>query len=168
MKQVKKDRRTYSVDFFVMLVVFLIYAGAMLLLVYMGTGVYRSVTSQMERHYSTRTAQAYITEKIRQNDSGRSISAEEFEGKSALVFRENVGEKVYVTYIYEDDGQLKELLTRENSQVSLDGGTSLLDLQEFQVRELEDGGFSICLTEKEGNSREFIVYQDSEGQEAKE
>lgn len=157
----KKDRE-HSVDFLFALVTFLIYAGAMILLVYMGVVVYRSVTGQMEQHYATRTAQAYITEKIRQNDQAGAITVEQVEERRVLAFWEMVEEKQYVTYIYEDDGKLKELFMAADSGVSLNGGTEILELQGFDAEELSGGGFQITITDSEDRARSFVIYQDSE------
>lgn len=158
----RKEQRTYSVDFFVTLVTFLVYAGAMILLVYMGTAVYRSVTEQMELHYATRTAQAYITEKFHQNDKAGMIRAEEVDGKTVLALREEAAEHIYVTYIYEDGGYLKELFTRDGNEVSWADGSELVEMQDFFVKEMERNGFSFCLTDREGSDHEFVIYQESE------
>lgn len=160
----RKRQQSHSVDFLFTLVTFLIYASAMIMLVYMGTAVYRSVTQQMEQHYATRTAQAYITEKIRQNDKSGSIFAEQVDGHQVLTFLESVDGRDYVTYIYEDEGKLKELFTRKDSEISLSGGTEILDLQGFSVEEPEDGCFRISITDADGKTREFVIYQDSEEQ----
>ena len=163
-----KRKKTHSADFLFTLVTFLIYAGAMILLVYLGTIVYRSITEQMELHYSTRTAQAYITEKIHQNDKSGAITTEEIDGKSVLVFREEIEGRIYITYIYEDAGQLKELYTREDSMVSLEDGNSLLELQGFEVEEIPHNGFRVILMDQNSEMQEFVIFQDSERQEGLE
>lgn len=157
-----KKQQNHSVDFLFTLMTFLVYAGAMLMLVYMGTSVYKSVTQQMEQHYVTRTAQAYIVEKIRQNDKSGTISAGEVKGRPALILKETVEDEEYVTYIYADDGKLKELFVKADSELSLDMGMEMLDVEDFSIEETRKGLFEASITDKEGVVRTFVVHRDSE------
>lgn len=156
-----KKQQSHSVDFLFTLMTFLVYAGAMLMLVYMGTSVYKSVTQQMEQHYVTRTAQAYIVEKIRQNDKSGTISAGEVQEHPALILKETVGDEEYATYIYADGGKLKELFVKADSEFSLDMGMEMLDVEDFSIEETKEGLFKASVTDQEGVVRTFVVHRDS-------
>ncbi len=157
-----KKQRSHSVDFLFTLATFLIYAGAMLMLVYMGIAVYQSVTGQMEQHYITRTAQAYIVEKIRQNDQSGMISTGEIDDHPALLLKESIADEEYVTYIYADDGKLKELFVKADSAVSAGMGTEILEIGDFSIEELQEGLFGVSITDGEGTVRAFMIRRDSE------
>lgn len=157
-----KRQQNHSVDFLFTLAAFLVYAGAMLMLVYMGAAVYKSVTRQMDEHYSTRTAQAYIVEKIRQNDKSGTVGAEERDGHRMLVLKETIEGKEYATYIYTDGGKLKELFVNSQTEISLDKGREILDLQDFSIEEEEDGFFRASIEDAKGITREFFIHTDSE------
>ena len=161
----RKQQPEHSADFLFVLLTFLIYAGAMILLVGMGTLVYRDVTQRMEEHTVTRTVQAYITEKIRQNDGAGKISVEEIEGRTVLVLEQTVENTAYVTCIYEDGGWLRELFTKKSGEYSLSGGTEILEIRDFSVRETEEGCFWFQFADQTGIPGRFVVYRDSWEQE---
>lgn len=161
----RKQQPQHSADFLFALLAFLIYAVAMILLVGMGTMVYRDVTRRMEEHTVTRTVQAYITEKIRQNDGTGGISVEETDGRTVLILEQEVEGTEYVTCIYEDQGWLKELFTKKSGAYSLDGGTEMLEIRDFSAEETDKGSFRFRFTDQTGVPRWFVVYQDGAGQE---
>lgn len=161
----RKQQPKHSVDFLFTLLTFLIYAGAMILLVGMGTLVYRNVTQRMEEHTVTRTVQAYITEKIRQNDGAGRVSVKEMDGKTVLVLEQTIENTEYVTCIYEDEGWLKELFTKKDGEYSLSGGTEMLEVREFSAKETDLGSFRFQFADETGIQREFMVYLDSREQE---
>lgn len=161
----RKQQPGHSAYFLFTLITFLVYAVAMILLVGMGTLVYRNVTQRMEEHTVMRTVQAYITEKIRQNDGAGRVSVEEMDGKTMLVLEQTVENTEYVTCIYEDEGWLKELFTKKDGEYSLSGGTEILEVRKFSVKEMNGESFWFQFTDGTGIQREFVVYLDSVAQE---
>ena len=128
----------------------LILFGVMLLtgvmLIAMGTGVYENVLTSMDANDNSRTAPAYIRQKIRQAGDAGAVSAGELDGCDAIVIRESIGGETYLIYLYCDDGSLKELLIREgNASISASAGSDILDLSGMSVSASEDGA-SILVT----------------------
>lgn len=160
MKQ--REQNNHSIDFLFIMLTFLMYAGSMIALVYMGAQVYQSVTAQMNNHYATRTAQAYISEKVRQNDRAGCISVTQLDGHDALAFYQSVEDSDYVTYIYSYEGSLMELFTRADREVSAGSGTEILKLPELSIEEREDGFLEVFITDNAGFTRSFWIHRESD------
>lgn len=158
-----KQRRqnSHSIDFLFVILAFLMYAGAMITLVYMGAQVYQSVTVKRDRHYAEGTAQAYITEKVRQNDRAGSIWVEQIEGQNVLALRQTIEGQDYITYIYSYDKGLRELFARADREVSLADGTEIFRLGGFSVEEVQGGFLKGSITEEEGFTRTFWIHRES-------
>ena len=71
------------------------------------------------------------------------MSLEDFQGTRALCFRERISQKDYCTYIYFYEGALKELFTAADSHADLSMGTSLAQLSDFQIENIEDTFFFV-------------------------
>lgn len=147
----------HSIDFLFSMMAFLVYAAAMLAFTGFGAGVYRSVTARMESNHTVGTVRAYFTEKIRQHDAENAVTAGEIEGEPALIIRETLGEKEYLTYIYAEEGMLKELLIPAGREAVRSEGTEILALDQFWIEEFREGCFRIGFTEEDGIPREFII-----------
>ena len=63
-----------------------------------------------------------MTEKIRQADRSGAITASTLEGRSVLKLQKTVQDTAYITWLYEDEGYLKELMVREDTPLSLSAG----------------------------------------------
>lgn len=158
-----KEQKKYSVDFLFTMITFALYAGMMIALVYMGAQVYQSVIAGMRNHDATRTAQAYIVEKVRQSDTAGSIRAEKIQGTDVLVLKQSVEGREYATYIYTREGMLKELFTRADREVTLSDGTGILELSDFSIEEKEGGLLKGAITDNRGFTRTFWIYRECEG-----
>lgn len=154
--------RKHSIEDLFILVTFLVYAIALLMFASLGASVYRNVTSQMQQHQIRRTAESYLREKIRQHDRKGAIRIGEVEGQQALQITEQIEEKVYVTYIYTDNGMLKELFISAEKEPRLQDGTGLLELNNLTLEEEEDGYLKIRLEMNDGKERRFLVRRRSE------
>lgn len=157
----QKRQNSHSIDFLFVIVAFLMYAGSMIALVYMGAQIYQSVTAKMNDHYAVGTAQAYITEKIRQGDQAGAIRVKQIEGQSVLTLRQTVEGQDYITYIYSYDGGLRELFIRADREISLADGKEILQLKGFSVEEIQGGFLKASITDEEGLTRTFWVHQES-------
>ena len=147
----------HSIENLFIMVTFLVYAAALLVFVSLGATVYRSVTTQMQQHQNQRTAESYLREKIRQNDRKGAIQIGEAEGRQVLQITEQIGEKKYVTYIYADEGRLKELFISAEKEPRLQDGTALLDLKILTFEEEENGYLVISLETVQNGVHRFLV-----------
>ena len=83
------------------------------------------------------------------------ISVQEMEGQQVLVIDSVHGEEMYSSYIYLEDGSLKELFVKKADFAGLEGGQELVELESFSV----DRPKMICwrfLCRQPGSRRQFI------------
>ena len=147
----------HSIEVLFTMVTFLVYAMALLLFVSLGATVYRSVTQQMEVQQTQRTAENYLREKIRQNDQAGAVSIGEVDGIQALQICQTVGEKEYRTYIYAEDGYLKELMIASERTAKGTDGTELLKLEKLEFTEEDDGCLNVDMQMDENHSHSFLI-----------
>lgn len=119
--------------------------ATMLLLIVLGVGIFSltvSSTSAYKRLYNgknlqseLRVALSFVQMKIRQNDLKNAIRVEEnpVNGGPAVVIREKIGDEVYETWIYQDDGKLREVLVLEGETPSNDLSFEIADLDGFSA-----------------------------------
>lgn len=136
----KSKKQGHIVDLFFTLSLFCLFAASALIVVIIGSGVYRKTTANMEKNYATRTALSYTAEKIRQHDSAGSVYlTDDEEGNTLLVLTDNAGGETYLTYIYAYDGRLCELVVKEGAGFSKEQGEQILEVDTFSIEEEEDG-----------------------------
>ncbi len=160
MERVKKD--TLSVIFVVSL--FLMYTASSLILAIIGTQVYSDSADVSEQNYNARTSLFYITEKVRQSEGAAQIRIESVFGGDALVFREEIGDYTFDTYIYIEDGYLCELSTLSDTAVSADIGQRIMELSAISLSLSDYGILLIEITDKEGNSFNTNLFLETYGE----
>lgn len=130
------------------------------LLIAMGTGVYRNVLDTMDRNDEYRTASAYLTQKARQNRDAGAIGAGTLDGFPAIALRQNMEGTEYTTWLYCDGSHLKELLARsDNTSLSASAGTDILEMSRMDVAE-EDNSLIITMTAADGTRRKLRLAED--------
>ena len=158
-KNYEKDEGRHIVDVLFVLALFGIFAASALMLVTLGTNVYKQTVSHMDGNYTERTAYAYITEKIRQNNSDGAISIAELEGTPALVFTTSLADVEYCTYLYYYEGHLKELSLRKDifaGSSLLSAGQDIIPLSSFSIEPTENNLIKLRICTEDNNS--FMIY----------
>ena len=77
-----------------------------------------------------------------------------------------IRDRDYITYIYLDQGNLKELFTSDSSSANASAGTTIAQLSDFQISESRPGFYSFELKDSEGNKETFYLHQNSVSKEA--
>ena len=90
----------------------------------------------MDENYDSRTAFAYVTEKIRQNDVANALSIKPFGESDAICITEYYNDTAYITYLYLHDGFLCELNMRGDSKLDPSSGDSILPVQSFFIEQV--------------------------------
>ena len=89
---------------------------------------------------------------------------------SARIYQQTVkntlNDQDYITYIYLDQGNLKELFTSDSSSANASAGTTIAQLSDFQIFESRPGFYSFELKDSEGNKETFYLHQNSVSKEA--
>jgi hypothetical protein len=104
-----------------------------LFVVVLGANVYKGITENMTENYNVRTSILYITEKIRQNDTGGSVDIREVGGNDALVLTQEMEGKQYETWIFVDGGELCEVLVSQGTEVTPGFGQPIMELKELRL-----------------------------------
>ena len=158
----RNPARKHSTDILFVLVLFLVFTSSALAVILLGARVYQSTSSRMESNYNVRTALAYVSEKIRQNDESGAVSLCELDGIPALTLSQRMEDTSYITYLYFQDGALKELLTEASREVSAEQGTAIISLKSFSVRETDDGFYSIQTENDQGEALSLLIHPRSD------
>ena len=127
--------RTNKITDILSLTVLAVFALCTLLVLLLGAKVYRNLVESGAETYRTRTASQYLTTRVQQAGE---ISVSDFEGSDALVIREEVGNRVYLTRIYCHDGWLRELYAAESADLQPADGEKVLEAEVLSLS-LENG-----------------------------
>lgn len=150
----RRNEKKHVIDFLFPLAVFFVLAASSVAIVVLASGFYSRQVKASSDSYSGRTALAYVTEKIHQNDENGAIADGTFDGENVLVIRQRYDEKDYVTYLYAYDGYLRELLSRmeRKQRHPMDGKSwkqRTSGLRKFQM------GFFICIVKMKTGKRQI-------------
>ena len=148
------------------LMLFGLFALFLLLMLLFAARIYQQTTRNTDAENTLGTAVSYITTKFRQHDLKDGIFISSLDGLSALCFRDTLNDQEYITYIYLDQGELKELFTPYGSSASSSTGTTIAKLSDFQITESGPGFYHLELTDSAGNEEAFDLHQNSVSKEA--
>lgn len=150
--------QSHSVDIFFTLSLFFVFAFCALSVIVFGAGVYQNTAADMQQNFTSRTAMAYVTEKLRQNDKENAVSVFSLDGMDVLCISETINDREYNTYIYCFEGSLYELLLPAEREFSPKMGQDLLDVSSLQVTSGEQGLLNIACTDRQGNLSQVSLY----------
>lgn len=119
------------------LLLLMMFALFSLMLAATGSAVYRNGIDHLNENYTSRTAIAYVSEKIRQHDSAGSIFLTEVEDIPAIAFRDVIENDDFITYVYWWEGSLRELFMRSGSTPLAAMGNAIVELDSFEITALE-------------------------------
>lgn len=136
----------HTVDLLFVLTLFAVFAISALLVLLLGIKVYHGTTADMNTNYTTRTALTYVTEKVRQNDTSGCISVSRESCGDVLRLRTAYNNTAYITYIYEFNGSLCELFTKEEQDFDPASGSELMEISDFTARTDAEGLLYISVT----------------------
>ncbi|MDO5136195.1 MAG: DUF4860 domain-containing protein [Eubacteriales bacterium] len=150
--------KQHSVDSFASLLLFALSTLFLMLLLLFSAEAYRSSVRGSEQNNNLYTAQAYIINKFRQYDREGETAVSQLDGKSALLFSQEENGQTYSTWLYLQDGSLKELFTQEGSLADASMGTPVASLCRFEAQVTEEGFYHIFLEDEEGSHTDFLLH----------
>lgn len=165
-----KHERVFIVDVLFVLALFGVFTVSALMLVTIGAEVYRNTVDDMGRNYEARISIAYITEKIRQNDSlppssdadsSNEICISTLDGEPALLMTQETDGEHYLTYLYLYDGFLKELYVRSGSDIGGDiraAGQNIIKLSSLKLEQVTDNLLSIEMITPAGKKHHIYAF----------
>ncbi len=157
----KQDR--HIIDILFVIALFGIFVLSAVFLISIGASIYTKTMSNMNNNFNSRTAVAYITEKVRHSDSANNISIGTFDGNDAIIITSDINGKEYITYIYEFGGKLMELMVRSDIKLSAIAGQKLLDVNDFVIEPVNSGLAHISLKLDNDENYDFYISIHSGG-----
>lgn len=160
----KEKTNRHMIDILFVISLFCIFALSAIFLISIGAGIYEKTVMHMEENFSGRTAFAYVTEKIRQADSAGAVEVGEFAGNPALILSQSMEGSDYVTYLYEDEGFLKELFMPKGTSLRLgpEAGQEILAVSEFSFTQVNERLYSFFISIDEKNMYRFFISTHSQ------
>lgn len=153
----RKTENKHIVDVLFVLAIFCLFAIYAVMLIVVGARVYQKTITNMDEHFASRTPFSYVTEKIRQADRVDAIEVGKIDDYDALIIKEQINDKEYHTYIYAQDGWLKELLVEKSNLMPADAGRNIIKLTDFHIIKTQDGLFSITITDENKKTQTFVL-----------
>lgn len=155
MNLLKRDRSIVDVIF--MITVFGVFMLSALFVVLFGAKIYKRTAHDMSVNFSSRTALAYVSEKLHQHDRKNGVEIMEDENGPVLKLSQFVNSDEYCTYLYEHEGMLKELTVRGDVDLVRSAGKNILKLNSFRSTKISDSLYRFNIEDDEGNKTEFYV-----------
>lgn len=152
-----RNNKKHMIDFIFPVVLFFVFALCALAVLLLSAGIYQSTTEHSARAYNARTGLSYISEKIHQNDVNGGVRIGTLDGQEALILTQTHEDVEYSTYIYTYNNELKELFLKENATADPTAGTTILDVQDFQMEQLGPHLFQFSCTDGSGEENEITV-----------
>ena len=126
MNILKRDRSI--VDIIFMITVFGVFMLSALFVVLFGAKIYKKTAHDRSVNFSSRTSLAYVTEKLHQHDRKNGVTIAEDADGPILKLSQFINSDEYCTYLYEYEGNLKELTVRGDVGLVKSAGMNILKL----------------------------------------
>lgn len=155
--------RQHTVDSLFTLSLLGVFAISALLVTVFGANTYEKIVSASRKTYESTTALSYVREKIRQNDAADCISVERLEDTDVLSLKSSVNGRSYITYVYYQDGMLRELYQQEGYDLPLSAGQGILKLHGLSMEQVSDSLLRFTAIDEDGSKSEITVALNSAG-----
>lgn len=150
-------RQKSIVDVIFMITVFGVFMLSALFVVLFGAKIYKRTAHDMSVNFNSRTALAYVTEKVHQHDRRGGVDITIKDGKPVLKLTQYINSDEYCTYLYEHGGYLKELTAKGDIDLVKSAGKEILKISEFTAQKENDSLYRFVIADDEGNETEFYV-----------
>ena len=156
-----QTRSRHVIDFIFPIALFFVFAASSLVVLILAADIYGSTTNQLQANDENRTALAYISEKIRQNDAGGALEIATVEGIECLALAADYNDVPYTTYIYEYEGMLKELFARDDVSVSLKDGKDIMEISSLTILQIDDRLYQFITVDSQDREDSLVVSERS-------
>ena len=140
----------HGIGFIFTIILLCVFTATALVVVFIGSNVYKNTASNMEDAFAGRTALSFVAKQIRQYDSVESISVGTVEEAQALIFKEETPDGVFFKYIYYYDNYLRELYANEDFEPTGSSGQPLVLVDGFSVSDNQNGTITYSITSTSG------------------
>lgn len=143
----EKNSHTSISQFLSMLLFFLfLFCSAFTILI--GSRIYENIRERNQHAFQTDTALAYITNKVRQNDTAGFAALRSEDDIQILVLTSMIEDTEFETWIYQMDDGLYELFTTTGSGLDRFAGQRIMDCDPllFSIHDASDGSSMLTIT----------------------
>ena len=152
-----RSQKNHMIDFLFPIALFFVFAVSALTVILLAANIYRSATEHSSLNYTAGTSLSYITEKIHQSDENGNVSLGSFDGRDALILKQEYDETLYFTYIYTDGNTLKELYVKDGTQVNAASGKPILTVKSFHMDIVNEHAFRFTCVDEKNQKASSIV-----------
>ncbi|MGO5053848.1 DUF4860 domain-containing protein [Lachnospiraceae bacterium LCP25S3_G4] len=152
-----QSSKNHAIDLLFPIALFFVFTMSSLTVVLLAANIYRSTTDTSSKNYAARTSLSYISEKVRQNDTKGAVVLGSIEGVDCLLIHQEYDNQSYATYIYEHEGQLKELYVKDDIEARKSDGKVIMNVTSFTMEQLSDDLLRFTSTDNKGTRTSIIV-----------
>lgn len=138
-----KNDSPHMIDVLFILTLFLVFVLSSISVVGIGIQVYRTIVTDMDSNYNSRTAIAYVTGKLREADAAGAVQLGTLDDCEALILSQNISGNEYVTYLYAYDGNLCELFTSADTDLPASAGQSIMPILSLEIHQKQENLYRI-------------------------
>ena len=131
--------KEHKVDTVFVLIIFCVFALAILMVLMLGASVYKNMTEITRDGQDERTLLSYIWTKVKNGDDSASVYVGDFNGLNALCFDEVFYGTRYRTVIYHYDGWVYELFSETGLDFLPEDGIRVTMIGDLSFEEFEHG-----------------------------
>ena len=159
-----KQLQQHTIDFLFPIALFFVFSAAALTVLLFAANIYQGIVTSSATQFEQTTSLSYITNKIRQNNAGGAerIYLDTFDGYEALAIEQTYDDASFITYIYEAEGELREIFLQKGVEASANSGTTIMEVNDFKMNEIDDGLFKFGCLSTDGIENSVIVNIHSE------
>ena len=155
----KTEKKPHAISAFSSMLLFFVFLLFLLPVLILAAGAYQSSVEGKDINDNLYTASTYLTTKFRQYDGEEgALSLTPFGDGPALCFTSHTGEKTYLTYLYLQEGALRELYTMEGLHPSPQMGMEIAELSGFSIEEPQPEFFLFTLEDPKGHSSRLLLH----------
>ncbi len=159
----EEKQQRHIIDILFVLALLGIFALSAIFLISIGADIYGKTMNNMENNFDTRTALAYLTEKVRQSDLENQVSIGELDGHPAIIITSGDENNGYRTYLYEHEGFLKELMAKQNVTLGPSAGQNILAISDFELLPVGNNLINCQITISNQQTYDLYIYVHSGG-----
>ncbi len=127
-----------------------------------GSTAYKNNVKNTESVFSSRTAISFIEKQVKQNDDAGGVTVGTLGDIPALLLETEIEGETYINYIYYYEDNLRELFTKEGTEVLASSGEELIPLKEFEIKQLGEKTFSFSVVDNNDAKSQTVISVRSE------
>lgn len=156
-----QHRNQHVIDLIFPIALFFVFAASALIVVTLAANVYGNTNDTLRINDESRTALSYVSEKIRQSDAKGSMEVKDVENTQCLVMSAEYNGTGYSTYIYEQEGMLKELFIRDDAPVSLASGMDITKIASLSIDKGAGNLYHFTVVDSKGRKSSLTLSERS-------